>query len=244
MLTMTKLLTWATTIALFGAPLIAAPAADPAPQRVPRPMDSAERVAGFKPLFNGQDLTGWKHHGKSGTFVVSDGVLVGERTSRDLAYYIETDREYGDYELRLQYKIVKDGNSGVFIRIPAEGWPSHAGMEIQLLDDAAKRGQTPTVKDTGSIYRLVAPKSFSSRPAGEWNDLWVLCDGDRVKITLNGDLLLDTSMADHEKLKDRPRKGFIGLSAHSGPVRFRHLRLRELTRSAPSTRPSATKPSR
>lgn len=190
-----------------------------------------ERAAGFRPLFNGRDLSGWVHKGKVGSFRVEDGQIIGDRPERsDLAYWLAADHEYADFELRLQYKLSPNGNSGIFIRIPPEGWPSIAGMEIQLLDDRGKTGR-PTTRDTGSIYRIVAPSAFASKPAGQWNDLWILCDGDHVRVTMNGRRIIDTRMSDHEKLKDHPRKGAIGLSAHTYPVYFRNIRLREITKT-------------
>ena len=105
-------------------------------------------------------------------------------------------------------------------------------MEIQILDDGGKQGK-PHVGSTASIYQVVAAKAYASKPAGEWNDLWILCDGDRVKVTLNGQVVTDASMSEHQELKSRPRKGYIGLSAHTDPVRFRNIRLREIAPAAP-----------
>jgi hypothetical protein len=195
-----------------------------------------EARAGFRPMFDGRELTHWVHNGKPGSFAVKDGVIVGDRTGHtDLAYWLSSDREYGDFELRLQYKITKGGNSGIFIRAPRQGRASKLGMEIQILDDGQKTG-TPTAGSSSSIYQVVAPKAYASKPAGEWNDLWILCDGDRVRVTLNGQVVTDASMAEYKPLQSRPRKGYIGLSAHTGPVQFRNIRLREI----PGRQPIAT----
>lgn len=205
----------------------------------PNTLTAAERAAGFRLLFDGRSLAGWKHNGKEGSFTVKDGAIVGDRTGQgQLAYWLSTDREYADFELRLQCRIRPRGNTGIFIRAPHQGRTSTMGMEIQMLDDGAKKG-TPGKGDTGAIYRVVAPKKYAARPAGEWNDVCILCEGDRVKVTLNGEEVTDALMSDYSELKSRPRKGYIGLSAHTDPVCFRSIRLREITRSttAPATRP-------
>src|SRR5690606_40322137 len=56
-----------------------------------------------------------------------------------------------------------------------------------------------TTRDTGSIYRIVAPSAFASKPAGQWNDLWILCDGDHVRVTMNGRRIIDTRMSEDRK---------------------------------------------
>jgi hypothetical protein len=231
------LLSWSVSICLSFA------AESPAANH----LSADESAAGFRLLFNGRDLANWTHNGKAGTFTVKDGILAGDRTDhKDLAYWLSSEREYGDFELRLQFKIAKDGNSGIFIRAPREGRASKLGMEIQILDDGQKTGK-PAVGSTASIYQVVASKAYASKPAGEWNDLWILCDGDRVKVTLNGQVVTDASMAEHKELKSRPRKGYIGLSAHTGPVQFRAIRLREIahatgrdhTTTGPASAPAA-----
>ncbi|GMV98496.1 MAG: glycosyl hydrolase [Phycisphaerae bacterium] len=217
------------------------PATRPDEPRTHNLLSPEEQAAGFRLLFNGRDLADWEHNGKPGSFTVRDGVLTGDRTGHsDWAYWLSTRREYADFELRLQYKLSKGGNSGVFIRAPRQGRASRLGMEVQLLDDGHKRGK-PGPGDTGAIYQVAAASSFVSKPAGQWNDLWILCEGDHVRVTLNGQVINDLSMADHEKLRARPRKGYIGLSAHTDPVQFRDIRIREIS-SGREGRPPATRP--
>jgi hypothetical protein len=187
---------------------------------------SEEKDAGFQLLFNGTDLTGWSEvQGSPGTFEVKDGVLNGTRKDKS-AYWLSTAEQYGDFELRLEFKIPPKGNSGVFIRAPHEGRTSREGMEIQIYDEPTKT--TPDVGSTGSIYQVAAAKKFANRPAGEWNELWILCEGDHIKVTMNGEVINDADMSEHEALKNRPRRGFIGLSAHTDTVQFRNLRLRKI----------------
>lgn len=189
---------------------------------------SAVVEPGFVSLFNGRDLTGWKEvQGDAGSFNVRDGVIVGLR-KKGTAYWLSTDKQYGDFELRLQYLLKKKGNSGVFIRVPSyDGRTSVKGMEIQLLDDAGKNG-TPGKGETGAIYREVAANSYASKAAGEWNDLTIRCEGDLITIAINGRQVNKVNVNDHRGLKDRPKSGYIGLSAHTDEVCFRNIRIMPL----------------
>jgi hypothetical protein len=100
-------------------------------------------------------------------------------------------------------------------------------MEIQLLDDDGRQGR-PNDGDTGAIYRVVPATRFASKPAETWNDLEISCRGDRVRVVLNGQVINDALMRDHELLKSRPREGYLGLSAHTDVVEFKNIRIRKL----------------
>ncbi len=187
-----------------------------------------EEKEGFHLLFNGKDLTGFVEvQGRPGAFTVEEGVLCGTREGLK-AYWLSTDKKYGDFELRLEYMLTPGGNSGIFIRVPHHRpRTSLVGMEIQLLDDGAKTG-TPTSKDTGAIYRVQGATKFVSKPAGEWNQLTIRCDGDKIQVSLNGELINDFDMTSNAETKNRPREGYIGLSAHTDVVKFRNVRIKEL----------------
>ncbi|SVD84496.1 uncharacterized protein METZ01_LOCUS437350, partial [marine metagenome] len=89
---------------------------------------------GFQPLFNGKDLTGWAGvGGDQSNWRVKDGLL--SCTGKPGSHWIATEEEYANFDLRLEYNIPQNGNSGVFIRAPIKGAAWVAGMEIQVLDD-------------------------------------------------------------------------------------------------------------
>ena len=215
----------ATSLPLYCSAALPFPSG-PVPGELPA-LGTDEKAAGFELLFNGTDLTGWEEvQGKPGTFAVHEGVLAGVK-KQETAYWLSTRDQYGDFELRLEYRVRPGGNSGVFIRAPREGRTSQKGMEIQIYDEGPDK-RTPGVQSTGSIYGVVPPRKLVARPPGEWNELWILCDGDRVRITLNGEVVNDARMSDFDALKDRPRRGYIGLSAHTERVEFRQVRLRKI----------------
>src|SRR5207244_4446986 len=94
--------------------------------------------AGFKPLFDGRTLDGWKVQAEKPVpddqWTAKDGVL----SAKSGTCWLSTTREYGDFVLRLKWRIPENGNSGVFIRVPvlAKGeQPHEKGIEIQVLDD-------------------------------------------------------------------------------------------------------------
>jgi hypothetical protein len=84
-------------------------------------------------------------------------------------------------------------------------------------------GRAPATCTTGALYDVVAPRKNMSRPAGEWNQVRITAKGDRIRIEINGE-----EVVDHEG--DRRRRGHIGLQVHDerSTVRFRHIRVREL----------------
>lgn len=190
--------------------------------------------AAFANAYNGSDLTGW--HVESGKLDAwkANGEMIS--CVKPGGGYLALDREYGDFELKLEYRLPPAGNSGIGIRFPRGGWPSTMGMEVQLLDDAAPRyGKLKAEHKNGSIYTFVAPKSNPAKPAGEWNRITVRCQGPHVKVALNGvdiqDVNLDEQTAKGKgelPLKQRPRRGLVGLQSHGDPVDFRNIEIREL----------------
>jgi hypothetical protein len=179
---------------------------------------------GAKSLFNGRDLTGWVvMHG--GEWTVEDGVLVG-RNGRDWTTnpevsgsWLRSERDYGDFILEFEYAI--DGNSGVFLRSGLDRNPAFTGYEMQIVSD---HGRPPTKGSAGGLYDVVAASRNMSRPAGEWNQVRICYEGERVQIVWNGELVVDYQEA------NRSRRGYIGLQNHDdrSVVKFRNLRITEL----------------
>ncbi len=132
---------------------------------------------GFEPLFNGKDLTGWKATGKMNVWGAEKGVLFVQGGGGG---WLMTEKEYSDYELRLEYKMPKGGNSGVALRSPLKGDPAYVGMEIQLIDDDNWPGKLQSWQHTGSIYNVGTGTQTSIREAVEIA-LGVECRQDLVR---------------------------------------------------------------
>ena len=184
--------------------------------------------------YNGKDLTGWH---------VEQGKLEAWQANGDLIScvkpgggYLALDDEYGDFELKLEYRLPKAGNSGLGLRFPRGGWPSTDGMELQLLDDDAPQyAKLSAVHRNGSLYTFVGPKVRAGKPFGEWNSITVRCKGPLLTAKLNGQNILDVNLDEHQEvgkgkvpLAQRPRRGLVGLQSHGDPVDFRKIRIREL----------------
>lgn len=186
-------------------------------------------------LFNGKDLTGWHVEG-------TDAKLSSWKTDGPIlscisgSGYLARDEEYGDFELKLEYRLPPAGNSGIGIRFPRGGWPSTDAIEIQLLDDASPKYRDLKPESiNGSIYTFVGPSSRPAKPAGEWNKIEVRCKGSEISVKINGKLVCSANMDDITSpgkgtipLNKRPRKGLIGLQCHNDPVDFRNIEIREL----------------
>jgi hypothetical protein len=194
------------------------------------PADKDKAPEGFEPLFNGKDLTGWKvHNGKLEVWGAEDGLLYVKGGGGG---WLMTEKEYGDFEVRLEYRMPKMGNSGVALRAPLKGDPAYQGMEIQLLDDANWKGLRPT-QYTGSIYDVVPPSKQVTKPFGEWNAMRIIAKGRRVTIELNGTTIVDANLDDYkDHAKKHPGllrdKGHLGLQSYNHRVDFRNLYVKPL----------------
>jgi clan AA aspartic protease (TIGR02281 family) len=202
--------------------------------------------AGFTPLFNGRDLTGWTYgtgdrgEGKTGAgYQVRDGIIYC--TNED-GGNLFTEKEYGDFVLRFEFKLTESANNGIGIRTPPSGDPAYVGMEIQVLDDNGKEYRDKAGHSKlrpnqlhGSIYDVVAARPGYLKPVGEWNSEEIRAEGRRITVTLNGSVILSAdldSVKGPAVLKKHPglknERGRIGLLGHGSAVEFRNLRVKEL----------------
>jgi hypothetical protein len=190
---------------------------------------------GFKPLFNGKDLAGWKLVGAHGRgYVVEDGKIV---CPKDGGGNLFTDSEYANFVLRFEFKLEEGSNNGIGIRAPLEGDAAYQGMEIQVLDNDAPvyKGKLHPAQYHGSIYDVVPAKTGYLKPTGQWNSEEIRADGRHITVTLNGTKIVDAnldSVKDPEVLKRHPglarTTGHIGLLGHDTRVEFRNLRVKVL----------------
>jgi hypothetical protein len=193
---------------------------------------------GFQPLFDGRSLEGWQRFGGKGeAWRVEDGMIVSQGHGGG---WLGTNRDYADFQLRLEFRLSPGSNSGVYLRAPADtSHISRTGMEIQVLDEEAPRHRNiQPWQRTGAIYHVAAPKPGHLKPTGEWNTLEVLADGPRVRIWLNGEEVVDDRLDSHPELeREHPglkrTSGRIGLQSHNDRVEFRNLRIKERTRPRP-----------
>ena len=201
-----------------------------------RPVDQRsveeESEAGFQPIFNGRDLSGWIGD-KTGK-TVSDGVLEWRGGG-----HLWTEAEYCDFVLRFEFTLSPGANNGLAIRWPGAGDPAYTGMcELQILDNTAPEyADLDPRQYHGSAYGIAAAIRGHLRPPGEWNDQEVLVQGSRVRVELNGAVILDADLStitDYMGDKPHPGKdrksGHIGFAGHGEKhlLQFRDIRLRNL----------------
>ncbi len=186
---------------------------------------------GWKTIYNGKDLSGWKTTGnwlpqKDGSLLIQP--RPGEKGWQRYDAYLWSERKYKDFVLDVEYKYPPGGNSGVFFRVGKLADPVATGIEAQILDSSGHKGPMGH-HDHGGIIRTVGASKNMSRAAGEWNRMVVTCKGSHLQVELNGTDIIDVRL-DTSAVKDRPLEGYIGLQDHGEPnnLHFRNIRVLEL----------------
>jgi len=191
--------------------------------------------AGFVSLFDGKTLNGWKLVGGHGPgYVVRDGKIVCPAEGGGNLF---TEREFGNFVFRFEFRLTAGANNGVGVRAPYEGDAAYQGMEIQILDDGDEmyKGKIRPEQYHGSVYDVIPARTGYRKPVGEWNEEEILAEGRRIQVTLNGVIILS---ADLDMVKEAAvlarhpglgrRAGHIGFLGHGSLVEFRNIRVREL----------------
>ena len=195
----------------------------------------------WKQLFNGRDLSGWKHVGP-GEMTVENGLI---RTHGGMGLLYWTGGKIGNCVLRVVYRMQDENdNSGVFIRIPIEpreAWmPVHYGYEVQI-DNHPERSKEDDYHVTGTLYSLTKPLAKPGKPGPDWNTMEITLDGARTIVTVNGQKVTDYKEGDRVPPKKaafepergrRPDEGWFGLQNHSDKdvVFFKEVAIRQLRR--------------
>jgi len=193
----------------------------------------------WQQLFNGKDLTGWKHVGP-GSHYVENG-LIASKGGMGLLYW--TGGKLGDCKIHVVYKMRDhNSNSGVFIRIPLEPreeWmPVHYGYEVQI-DNEPEKSNEDDYHITGTLYSLTKPLAKPGKPGPEWNTMDITLDGPHTIVFLNGVKVTDYTEGDpvparkfpfEPQLGPRPLEGYMGLQNHSDSdvVFFKEVAIQKL----------------
>ena len=201
---------------------------------------SEEEIAqGFVNLFDGRSLAGWQ--GATEHWAAEEGRLVYKaiaqpKRSADLpALKLMSVRQYSDFILRFEFKFEPAANNGVAIRAPLDGDPAFIGMEIQVIDTDGWPRKLKSFQVHGSVYGVIPAKTGHLKPAGRWNEEEIHCDGRHVKVTLNGEVVVDANLDEVSPIDGqnhpglRRTGGYIGFLGHTGRVEFRNIRMKELS---------------
>jgi hypothetical protein len=202
----------------------------------------AEKKEGFVLLFDGKTLDGWHvYHKKeaiTGWKIANDAITrAGE--DGDLI----TDKEYGDFELRIDWKISPKGNSGILYRgSETEEHFYFTAPEYQVLDNEGHPdGKNGPTRWAGANYALIAPSQTVVKPVGEWNSARIIARGAHVEHWLNGVKIVEYELWSPEwkalvagsKFKQWPsygmsKSGHIGLQDHGADVAFKNIKIKVL----------------
>ncbi|MEO6785022.1 MAG: DUF1080 domain-containing protein [Chthoniobacteraceae bacterium] len=196
---------------------------------------------GYKSIFNGKDLEGWTmNDGKtpaSEVMKVENSVMKWLDKKGGTPYW---NTELSDFQARVEFKLPPGGNNGLAIRYPGHGNTAYDGMcESQVLDDNYEKvkGKIDPRQAHGSAYGMVAAARGYQHPIGEWNFEEVTVKGPKIKVELNGSVILDCDLSKvdmetvmaHSKHPGKDRtSGFFGFAGHSDPVEFRDIFIRKL----------------
>lgn len=211
-------------------------------------LTAEEKENGWTLLFDGESADQWRSYDaaefpeqgweiSNGSLTVLSGGGGGD---------IITKKEYDNFILKLEWKVEKGGNSGIFYRALEQ--PTQAiywsAPEMQVLDNVnhpdAKKGKDGNRK-AGSLYDLIPAKPQNANPYGEWNSVKIVADGSHIEHWQNGEKVVEYElwtpewyeMLRNSKFKDHPsfgdmHRGHIGLQDHGNTVEFRNIKIKEL----------------
>jgi hypothetical protein len=212
-------------------------------REIPRPefaLPEAEQKEGFKVLFDGSNMFEWV--GNKTDYFIQDGELVVDPKKGGKGNLYTKD-EYSDFDFRFEFQLTPGANNGLGIRTPMEGDAAYVGTEIQILDnDADIYKDLHEYQYHGSAYGIIPAKKGFLKPNGEWNYEEVRVQGSKIKVTLNGTVILDGDLAEASKNgtvdhKEHPglknTTGHLGFLGHGSELKFRNIRIRDLSKVAP-----------
>ena len=196
---------------------------------------------GFTPIFNGENLDGWRKVNGSGEFKVEDGCIVGTGENVRNNTFLRTEKTYGDFDFRFEMKFDDlSGNSGMMFRgLQREGEDGRVyGYQCEHdngkdrawtagLYDEARRGWLVPAADDDRAKKKFTQQGRKLMNWSDWNDIRIACEDRHIRIWLNGELRVDYVDEADEFTPD----GFFALQVHSGQscnVRWRNLRIKEL----------------
>lgn len=209
-------------------------------------LSDAQEKEGWKLLFNGRNLDGWKRYKdrENNSWEVVDGTLhCKPANAADKRSDILTVDQYADFELSFDWKIAPRDNSGVIYRATEEfDQPYLSGPEYQVIDDENYPDKLTPTQTSGSNYDMhAAPADKPINPPGQWNTGKIVAKGNHVEHWLNGVKVVEYEINSPEwkKLKDGSKwkdakgygiapKGHIDLQDHGGEVWYRNIMIKTL----------------
>lgn len=209
------------------------------PRAKPFELSTQEKKEGYKVLFDGTNMYNWT--GNTRDYIIEDGnIAIRPKPGKGSGGNLFTKEEFSDFIFRFEFQLTPGANNGLGIRAPLTGDAAYQGMELQILDNEA-----PIYKNLhiyqyhGSVYGTLPAKRGFLKPVGEWNYEEVIVNGPKIKVILNGTVILDGDITEARKNgaadgKAHPgllrESGHIGFLGHGSPVQFRNIRIKDLSK--------------
>jgi hypothetical protein len=193
------------------------------PQDLAAELSREERKEGFKLLFNGENLDGWKLRNENGTksWSAQNGMLVNTIKQGEHGTDLVSEEKFKDFVIRYDYMVPSNSNSGLYLR---------GRYEIQIVEDSARKKPAPG--SNGGIYNTAAGTEFVSRPAGQWQSAQTTIRGNKISVILNGVKIHDevevTKATGGELDHNYDQPGPIMLQGDHGAIAFRNVSIKPL----------------
>ena len=220
---------------------------------LPNTLSEKEKNNGWQLLFDGQTTNGWHTYGKKAAgkiWKIEDGALHLDAATKKTFTTNEdgdivTDEEFNNFDLQIDWKISKNGNSGIIFYVKEDilkyTESYFTGPEMQVLDNDGHPDGKIFKHKAGDLYDLIASSKDATKPVGEWNHVEIIANNGKLDFYLNGEHTVSTTMWDDNwrnmiagsKFKAWPdfgtyKKGRIDLQDHGDDVWFRNIKIRKL----------------
>ena len=195
-----------------------------------------EKTQGFVSLFDGTNLDSWT--GNTSGYLIEEGALV---VHPDIGNggNLYTKEEYDNFVYRFEFQLTPGANNGIGVHAPLEGDAAYVGIEIQVLDseNPIYYPNLQPYQAHGSVYGVIPARRGFLKPTGEWNQEEIMVEGTKVKVTLNGTVIIDGDYAEASKNgtidhREHPgllrTTGHLGFLGHGDLVRFKNMRIKVL----------------
>ena len=152
----------------------------------------------------------------------------GEKGWSRFDAYLWSKKQYGDFEIEVEFMLDPHGNSGFYFNVGDVKDPVRKGIEVQIYDSYSKKaGDKLTDHDCGGVIPGLPPSKRASKAPGEWDKFNIRSQGGKLTVKLNGQVVNKVDLSD-PRLQGRPAKGYIGFQDHGLPLKLRNIRIREL----------------
>ncbi len=205
------------------------------PSETATTISEEEQKQGFVSLFDGTNIDQWIGN-KVGYLVKEGSLMVSPEEGSGGNLY--TKEEFDNFSYRFEFQLTPGSNNGIGVHAPLEGDAAYLGMEIQVLDSEHPMYATlQPYQYHGSVYGVIPAKRGYLKPTGEWNQEEIMVIGTKIKVTLNGTVIVDGDYAaasingtmDHNQHPGLARSsGHLGFLGHGDVVRFKNMRVKKI----------------